>query len=173
MVIQGSNEGLWDVDLNTNQIFWSKRLYDMLGIEFSNKPITLEIFSSFVHSDEVEEVNNLINQSIANDTPFETEFRMRHASGEYINMYSRGKTYYDANKKPTHFAGLIADITKQKNEQEKLKVLSRELEDSNKELKSFSYIASHDLQGPLRTISSYANLLTRKYTDVLDEQAKK
>lgn len=173
MVIQGSNEGLWDLDLNTNQIFWSRHLYDMLGIEFSKKPITLEIFSSFLHPDELEEVNNLINKSINEDQPFETEFRMRHASGDYIDMYSRGKTYYDNNKKPTHFAGLIADITKQKTEQEKLKLLSRELEDSNKELKSFSYIASHDLQAPLRTINSYANLLTRKYSDILDDQAKK
>jgi len=65
----------------------------------------------------------------------------------------------------------IEDITDQKNNEWCLKRHARALEVSNEELKTFAYVASHDLQEPLRMISSYVTLLERRYKGKLDADA--
>ncbi|HML05443.1 MAG TPA: PAS domain S-box protein [Methanobacterium sp.] len=63
------------------------------------------------------------------------------------------------------------DITERKKAEKKLKETVNELERSNDELQRFAYVASHDLQEPLRTISSFTQLLERRYKDKLDSDA--
>ena len=62
---------------------------------------------------------------------------------------------YDKNKKPVKMIGVCSDVTKIKESEDQLKRLLQNLERSNKELEDFAYIASHDLQEPLRMISSF------------------
>jgi light-regulated signal transduction histidine kinase (bacteriophytochrome) len=65
---------------------------------------------------------------------------------------------------------LLLDITNQK-EAEEVKKVAHELEIKNKEMEQFAYAASHDLQEPLRTINSFAGLLSKRYKGKLDERA--
>ncbi|MGD2090085.1 MAG: response regulator [Candidatus Aminicenantes bacterium] len=67
---------------------------------------------------------------------------------------------------------LEKEIEERKRMELKIKNYSRELELSNKELESFAYVASHDLQEPLRTISSYLQLVEKRYKDNLDDKGK-
>ena len=63
------------------------------------------------------------------------------------------------------------DVTQRKQLEEELKATVKELRHSNEELRQFAYVASHDLQEPLRTITSFTQLIERRYKDKLDSDA--
>lgn len=69
------------------------------------------------------------------------------------------------------FLATIRDITDWKNAEREFRKTFIQLERSNKDLETFAYVASHDLQEPLRTVSGFMDLLKRKFGDELDEKA--
>jgi PAS domain S-box-containing protein len=71
----------------------------------------------------------------------------------------------------TYLLGISEDITDIRDAKLALEQKTKELERSNSELEQFAYVASHDLQEPLRTISSYVQLLASRYKDKLDKDA--
>ena len=74
---------------------------------------------------------------------------------------------------PGQFAVIFMDVTARKHAEAQLQRTIADLERSNTELEQFAYIASHDLQEPLRMVSSYTQLLDQRYGEQLDDKAKK
>jgi PAS domain S-box-containing protein len=74
----------------------------------------------------------------------------------------------DSEGNTTGFIGVARDVTERKKAEAQMKRMLEDLARSNAELEQFAYIASHDLQEPLRMISSYTQLIGRRYKDKLD-----
>ena len=99
------------------------------------------------------------------------ELKHKKRDGTIITVLSRWSLQKDEKGRPLGFLEINTDITKRKEAQKKLKELVEELKCSNYELQQFTFLTSHDLQEPLRSIASFSQLLERRYKDKLGKDA--
>ena len=126
--IEGSNDGLWDLDLRTNEVFYSTRWKELLGYMDNELANNLSIWETMVHPDDLESTWVEINRLLASQDPqdqFNINFRMRHKEGHYVPILSRAKKVFDENDEGVRLVGTHVDMTEIKN-------LEKELEDSYK-----------------------------------------
>ena len=115
LAARGANDGLWDWNLSTDEIYFSPRWGHMLGYSESESWSTPEQWFSHIHADDSERVRAGITAHSNGKTPeFVSEYRMRQKNGCYIWTLSRGIAVRDSSGKATRIAGSQTDITEGK-----------------------------------------------------------
>jgi light-regulated signal transduction histidine kinase (bacteriophytochrome) len=92
---------------------------------------------------------------------FAEEYRVLQPDGSVRWVYARGRCHLEQAGKPVRFPGVIFDVTGLKRAEDDLLQSNQELKRVNRELEEFAYVASHDLQEPLRTVNIYTQLILR------------
>ena len=91
----------------------------------------------------------------------------------YFEPFDRWYQLTAFRRAARRFVVMFEDITARKQAEDRLRQKAEALQRSNKELEQFAYVASHDLQEPLRMVASYTELLSNRYGDQLDDRADK
>ncbi|TQD25654.1 PAS domain S-box protein [Methanolobus vulcani] len=122
VAVDGSQNGIWDWDLYTNEIYFSPRWKAMAGYEDHELQNKFSIFKHMIHPDDRKKVMNRLGKYLKDEiSDYDLEFRLRHKNGNYIWVLSRGAALRDENGYPYRMAGSLTDITERKRAEEKIK----------------------------------------------------
>lgn len=121
LAVHGANDGLWDWDLRTNQVYFSPRWKAMLGYKESDIGSSPDEWFSRIYPDERNWIEAQITAHLEGQTQhFEIEHRMRHQDGSYRWMLSRGFAVRDNHQQAYRMAGSQTDITERKRAEKQL-----------------------------------------------------
>lgn len=179
VVTKATNNIIWDWDFKKDKVIWGESLKRILGYP------DLENHSSWwtdkIHPEDKARVAQKFDKFLetANKEKWSDEYRIITETGTIKHVYDRGYLLFNKKRKAIRMIGSLEDITERKVNEQQLKELNiqinkrvEELALSNAELEQFAYIASHDLQEPLRMITRFLSEIQRKYDDKLDDKGK-
>ncbi len=124
-----------------------------------------------LHAKKGQELADTIWSTVKAGGRWQGEIWLRRKNGEEFPAWMSATGVNDHKGNMTHIVAEFSDITSFKQTQDALTKRTEELAHSNRELEQFAYVASHDLQEPLRMVASYTQLLARRYKDKLDDDA--
>jgi diguanylate cyclase (GGDEF)-like protein/PAS domain S-box-containing protein len=112
LAVRGANDGLWDWNLITGEVYWSPRWRSILGLESATlAAVTTEWFSR-VHPDDLARLESTLDEHLVSGTGhYENEHRVRHSDNTYRWVHCRGAAVRNADGMATRFAGSFTDIT--------------------------------------------------------------
>lgn len=121
LAMKASKDGLFDWDLETNEIYYSPGWKSMLGYDYDEIPNDFSIWETNTHPKDVERSwqmqEDLINKK---RDRFEIEFKMKHKDGHWVDILSRAEALFDENGKAVRIVGTHVDISDSKKAQRKL-----------------------------------------------------
>ncbi|UTB34092.1 MAG: PAS domain-containing protein [Methanobacterium sp. ERen5] len=151
-------------------IFWyNKQWYEYTGTTFEE--MQGWGWQKLHHPDYVYSVTKEWSTKILEGQQYDNIFPLKGKDGNYRWFLTRVIPIKDEYGKVQRWFGTNTDVTERKTIEENLENTMDELKQSNKELEQFAYITSHDLREPLRMITSFLQLLERRYKDRLDKDA--
>ncbi|MDB5687458.1 MAG: domain S-box-containing protein [Rhizorhabdus sp.] len=161
---------VWTCDPEGRCDYFSRRWSEYSGTPLAN--LLDGGWLDLIHPDDRAPGRARWEASMAEGAPLQVEFRLLSKKGEWRWFDTRALPLRDRDGRITKWFGSNTDIQDRRDALAALEARSRDLERSNAELEQFAYAASHDLQEPLRMITSYTQLIERRYLTDLDDKGR-
>jgi len=169
-IIDQTNDSVITVDLDGNITSWNGGAERLFKIP-ANSVIGQNIMLVYPENSE-QFLQYEIVEPVKAKGMHETEVILKRGDNSEFPAHLSLSMLYSEDGSPTGTVGYTIDLTEQKKREQKLQLLTRQLQDSNKELEAFSYSVSHDLRSPLRSIDGFSLAIVEDYGDQLDDTAK-
>jgi PAS domain S-box-containing protein len=121
LAVRGSNDGIWDWNILTGQVYYSPRVCESLHFEPGEFPDLLESFEAHLHPDDLCRTRDAIRAHLDTRAPYDIEYRLRTKDGQYRWFRCRGQAVWDAQGRPVRMAGSLTDIHNRKMDEESLR----------------------------------------------------
>lgn len=181
----GSLDGVWYLNVeNFTDEWYSPRFKALFGYEDYEIPNTSQWWQENIFPEDLERALESYRKHVENPEqhPYDQIVRYRHKDGSTVWVRCRGLVLTEKGN-PVRMLGAHTDITPIKRAEldaarriAELEALSMALQRSNHELEQFAYLASHDLQEPLRMVASFAKMIDATYGETgepLDDRGRK
>ncbi|OPH48190.1 hypothetical protein BC351_38600 [Paenibacillus ferrarius] len=120
IVSRNTNDAIWDWDLITNKMEWNYRVYKMLGsisVHLTPDPLSLQ---DFIHPNDVTKIRCKLLEHFEHGVPYQLEYRVRQSDGGYKWLHTVGEVIRDRTGRPIRMIGTFTDITKKKEDEERI-----------------------------------------------------
>ena len=135
LIITGINDGIWDWNLTTNEVYFSPHWKSMLGYAEHEVKNTFSAWQELLHPDDAERSTLTIRNFLEGRRPvYELEHRLRHRDGTYRWILARGVVLRDASGQPVRLAGTHVDLTERKKTEEQLRQANSALAERQQQL---------------------------------------
>lgn len=172
---------VWSTHPNGYHDFFNRQWHEYTGLTYEQTKDTG--WAQVVHPDDEERTWQVWQHSLNTGDTYEIEYRLRRADGHYGWFLGRAVPMRNEQGAITKWFGTCTDVSERKAHTEELKrhvaqrtqdleEANRSLQRSNADLEQFAYVASHDLQEPLRKVTTVGSRLTQKYGDSLGDDGK-
>lgn len=159
--LRGSDDGVWDWNIVTNERWYSPRWWTMLGYEPNELPSDAQLWFSLAHPDYHEKVPSALNRLLASGADhYVFEFELRHKRGHYVPIQARGYIDRDETGKAIRLSGTNTDLTERRRIAEEREQFERKLQETQK-LESLGVLAggiAHDFNNLLTGVLGNASL---------------
>jgi PAS domain S-box-containing protein len=182
LAISGGQLGTWDWDFRNGTVIYNNWWASMLGYSTAEIEPSFSFWENLIHPDDISRVLSSLNEHLQGNTrSFESEYRLRTKSGDYVWVLAKGKVIMrDMDGQPLRICGTNLDITSRKKSQQQLELqkerlrlmnerllkANKSLDDANIRLKEldllkndFIALASHELRTPVTTVLGFAQTL--------------
>ncbi len=183
LAVDATELGIWDWDMTTGRIVWSRWHEVLWGMEEGSFRGTYEEFDERIHPEDRAELEEELAVALRDKRPYEHEFRIVLPDGRVRWIAGRGHAIYSADGRACRMLGTVHDVTIRRAAQAEVRRLNADLERrisartaalaaANDDLRSFAYSVTHDLRSPLRAINGFAQILLRRHQDQLATEAR-
>jgi PAS domain S-box-containing protein len=164
--------GSWALDTNGKTMNWSDGMYRLLGYSKQEvgAPLSSHIYLHHVTSEYKNTILNKFENCLKFCENFEAEYSIKTRSGIQKIVFTKAK-FITEGKDTGRLIGITRDITALRNFETEQARSIHELNRSNRQLEEFAYVASHDLQEPIRKVSMYCDRLRSKLAESVDTEA--
>jgi PAS domain S-box-containing protein len=169
--MEAASEGVWDWNINTNEVYLSAQLSKMIGGEDKVMYVRNTFWKERIHPEDMVSYEKNKQDHLQNRTPnFESIYRILTYTGQYRWVMSRGKALnFDENNIPQRAIGTLKDITHLKEKEIELGNTINIIGNQNNRLSNFAHIVSHNLRSHASNLKMLLDLFKNASNDERDE----